>query len=50
VLGLAGEIEFGVAEQAVSDPDAAALLPKRRARGDLQPAQFLGRQRGWPNA
>src|SRR4051794_38928733 len=46
VLDLRGEIEFGVSEQAVSDPDAAALLPARRAGGDLQPADLLGRQRG----
>src|SRR5688572_9566267 len=30
----------------MADPDTAAVLPARRARGDLQAAQLLGRQRG----
>ena len=46
VFGLAGEVEFGVAEQAVSDPEAFAVLPARGAGGDLQAADLLGRQRG----
>ena len=29
-------------------PDAAAVLPARRAGGDLQPAELLGRQRRLP--
>jgi hypothetical protein len=46
LLGLAGEVEFGVAEQAVIGPDASAVLPARCARDDLQAADLLGRQRG----
>src|SRR3954462_13966116 len=40
-VGLSGEVEFGVAEQAVGDPDAAAVGPARCAGHEFQAAELL---------
>ena len=45
-LGLRGELPLGLAHPLVGDPDAGRLaLARRRAGGDLEPAQLLGGQR-----
>ena len=50
VFGLAGEVEFGPAKQAVRDPDPFAVLPARRARGVSSRRSFLAVSEGCPNA
>src|SRR3954454_14336285 len=46
LFGLAREVAFGLAHGAVGGPDALAILPARRTRGQFQAAQLLRGQRG----
>src|SRR5215210_7081734 len=39
------EVTFGLAHHFVGRPDVAAALPARGARGELEAAHLLGRQR-----
>ena len=49
-FGLAGDVAFGLAHHSGSGPDAAAVLPARRAGGDLQTTDLLAVIDGCPKA